>query len=157
MVNNNIVNNNALSIAVEQQAFFMNMALRESVKAIPACLPNPPVGCVLVKKNYVIATGYTREPGGNHAEADALSKVSGLLEDVSAFVTLEPCSFHGLTPSCAKSLINRKINAVYIALIDPDPRNSGRGIALLEEAGIAIVKNVLSIATAKFLLPYLYK
>ena len=109
----------------------MSVALAASKLALPHCLPNPPVGCVLVKNDQVLATGYTREPGANHAEADALAQYAHSLEQVAAFVTLEPCSFFGRTPSCTKTLIARNINTVYIALADPDPRNSGAGCLLL--------------------------
>ena len=117
---------------------FMRAALTEGRKALPDCLPNPPVGCVLVKGEQIIASGYTRVPGQQHAEAMALSKVSGNLSDVSAYVTLEPCSFFGRTPSCAKALIDRGISRVFVATLDPDPRNSGAGIKLLESAGIVV-------------------
>ena len=82
----------------QQQSEFMYLALIEGRKALPDCLPNPPVGCVLVRDGCVIAKGYTNPPGKNHAEAMALSLLPGPLTDVTAFVTLEPCSFHGRTP-----------------------------------------------------------
>jgi pyrimidine deaminase RibD-like protein len=69
-------------------------ALSEGRKALPDCRPNPPVGCVLVRDDRIIARGYTQPPGAYHAEAMALSDVSGDLDDVTAVVTLEPCSYH---------------------------------------------------------------
>lgn len=117
---------------------FMRLALLEGRKALPACLPNPPVGCVLVKDSRVIASGFTQPPGQHHAEAMALSQVSGDLSDVIAFVSLEPCSFHGRTPSCAKALVARGIKRVYVATLDPDPRNSGAGIEILKAAGVVV-------------------
>ncbi|MFZ3088891.1 MAG: bifunctional diaminohydroxyphosphoribosylaminopyrimidine deaminase/5-amino-6-(5-phosphoribosylamino)uracil reductase RibD [Methylotenera sp.] len=117
---------------------FMHLALLEGRKALPACLPNPPVGCVLVKNARVIASGFTQPPGQHHAEAMALSQVSGDLSDVIAFVSLEPCSFHGRTPSCAKALVARGIKRVYVATLDPDPRNSGAGIEILKAAGVVV-------------------
>ncbi|MBL3824283.1 bifunctional diaminohydroxyphosphoribosylaminopyrimidine deaminase/5-amino-6-(5-phosphoribosylamino)uracil reductase RibD [Marinobacter sp. MW3] len=106
----------------------MALALSESQKALPHCLPNPPVGCVLVKDDVVVSTGYTRAPGRYHAEADALANYAGSFSDLTAYVTLEPCSFHGRTPSCADALITKGINRVVVALIDPDPRNNGASI-----------------------------
>jgi pyrimidine deaminase RibD-like protein len=117
---------------------FMRTALKEGRRALPGCLPNPPVGCVLVRGEQTIACGYTQSPGQPHAEAMALSQVSGDLSDVSAYVTLGPCSFHGRTPSCAKALIDRAIGRVFVATLDPDPRNSGAGIKLLESAAIIV-------------------
>ena len=134
---------------------FMRAALKEGRKALPDCLPNPPVGCVLVRADRIIASGYTQMPGQLHAEAMALSQVSGDLSDVSAYVTLEPCSFHGRTPSCAMALIDRGIGRVFVATLDPDPRNSGAGIKLLESAGIVVEIGMLEKEALKDLGPYL--
>lgn len=136
---------------------FMSEALEQSRNALPACFPNPPVGCVLVKDEVVISRGHTKEPGKNHAEADALENYSGSLENVSAYVTLEPCSFHGRTPSCAESLIKRNIGHVYVAIQDPDTRNSGKGIAMLKNAGITVTENIMAEPVLEFLAPYLNK
>lgn len=122
---------------------FMRLALAEGRKALPACLPNPPVGCVLVRHGQVIASGFTQPPGQHHAEAMAVSRVSGDLSDVTAYVTLEPCSFHGRTPSCAKGLVARGIGRVVVAMLDPDVRNAGAGIAILQAAGVRVEVGVL--------------
>jgi pyrimidine deaminase RibD-like protein len=134
---------------------FMRAALKEGRKALPDCLPNPPVGCVLVKGDQIIASGHIQLPGQQHAEAMALSKVSGNLSDVSAYVTLEPCSFYGRTPSCAKALIDRGIGQVFVATLDPEPRNSGAGIKLLESAGIMVEIGMLEKEALEELGPYL--
>ncbi len=136
---------------------FMREALREGHKALPRCLPNPPVGCVLVKDGAIIARGYTNPPGSYHAEAMALHHVTGELSDVMAFVTLEPCSFYGRTPSCAKALVARKIKAVFVALIDPHPKNQGRGIRILEAAGIPVTIGVMWQEAQNDLASYLYQ
>src|SRR4051812_40296985 len=94
----------ACAMDEESQRRFMSLALAEGRKALPDCIPNPPVGCVLVRDGRVVASGYTNRPGQPHAEAMALSQLAGLLSDVTAFVTLEPCSFRGRTPSCALEL-----------------------------------------------------
>ena len=135
----------------------MREALKEGRKALPACLPNPPVGCVLVQSGAVIARGHTNPPGHLHAEAMALSQVSGDLHEVTAFVTLEPCSFYGRTPSCAMALIARNIAQVVVALIDPHPRNQGRGLQMLEQAGILVTLGVLQAEAATDLSAYLWK
>ncbi len=121
----------------------MTAALAEGRKALPACLPNPPVGCVLVRAGEIIAQGHTNPPGQFHAEAMALAQVDGSLGNVTAFVTLEPCAFHGRTPSCAQALVQREIRDVFVALIDPHPRNSGRGIRILQDAGISVQVGLL--------------
>lgn len=139
----------------ELSAEYMQLALLEGRKALPACLPNPPVGCVLVENSQVIATGFTQPPGQHHAEAMALAQVSGDLSKVIAFVTLEPCSFHGRTPSCAKALVARGIRRIYVATLDPDPRNSGAGIQILRAGGVEVSVGTLEEQVLKDLGPYL--
>ena len=135
---------------------FMREALAEGRKALPACQPNPPVGCVLVRGTTVVARGHTQPPFQPHAEPMALRTLEGDLDDVIAFVTLEPCSFHQRTPSCAKEMIARRIGSVYVATLDPHPRNSGAGIALLQAAGMQVVVGLLEAEARAELGPYLY-
>jgi pyrimidine deaminase RibD-like protein len=142
-------------VDTELQTKYMNIALQESKRAFPRCLPNPPVGCVLVKDDTIVSRGFTQEPGAHHAEADALIKYTGSLKYISAFVTLEPCSFFGRTPSCAQALIDRNITKVFVAMTDPDPRNSGRGIAMLRAADIEVIEGVLLQQVSEFLSPFL--
>ena len=61
---------------------FMQAALLEGRKALPLCLPNPPVGCVPIKDGEIIARGHTQPPGMNHAEAMALAQISGDLAPI---------------------------------------------------------------------------
>jgi pyrimidine deaminase RibD-like protein len=140
----------------EQQLEFMRVALNESKRALPGCVPNPPVGCALVRNGVVVATGFTQPPYQPHAEPMALAQLEGDLPDVTAYVTLEPCSFHQRTPSCAKGMIARRIGAVFVAMIDPHPRNQGRGIEMLREAGIPVEAGLLVDEVKAFLGPYLH-
>jgi pyrimidine deaminase RibD-like protein len=86
----------------------------------------------------------------------ALAQVSGTLENVVALVTLEPCAFHQRTPSCAMEMIARRVGAVYVGIIDPHPRNQGRGIAMLRDAGISVVTDFLADEVRPELAPYLH-
>ncbi len=135
---------------------FMSEALAEGRKALPGCLPNPPVGCVLVRDGRIVARGFTQPPYQPHAEPMALRELSGDLPDVTAFVTLEPCAFHQRTPSCAKELIARRIGAVYVAMVDPHPRNSGAGIQMLRDAGITVVTGIHEDEARHDMGPYLH-
>jgi len=144
------------TITSDDHLSYMRIALEESKRALPACKPNPPVGCALVKDGAVVATGFTQAPYQPHAEPMALAQLQGELQDVVAYVTLEPCSFHQRTPSCAKELIARRIGAVYVAILDPHPRNQGRGIAMLRDAGIHVVVGVLADEVDAFLRPHLH-
>nr|WP_089936021.1 bifunctional diaminohydroxyphosphoribosylaminopyrimidine deaminase/5-amino-6-(5-phosphoribosylamino)uracil reductase RibD [Candidatus Entotheonella palauensis] len=134
----------------------MREAMYEGRKALPQCQPNPPVGCVLVREGVIIARGYTNTPGCDHAEAMALRQVHGDLRDASAFVTLEPCSFHGRTPSCAKALVQRRIGRVFVGILDPHPRNQGAGIDILRAAGIPVLTGILEDEVRHDLAPYLF-
>jgi pyrimidine deaminase RibD-like protein len=140
----------------EQLRAFMRAAIEEGRKALPGCLPNPPVGCVLVRAGVVIARGHTQPPYQPHAEPMALSQVDGDLQDVAAFVTLEPCSFHQKTPACAETLIARRVGRVYAATLDPHPRNQGRGLEMLRAAGIEVSLGLLEQEARADLAPYLH-
>ena len=76
--------------------FFMETALEHSKKSLPDCEPNPPVGCVIVLDNKIIAKGFTQKPGQAHAEVNALEEIKDktILEQATIYVTLEPCSFN---------------------------------------------------------------
>ncbi|RZO56344.1 MAG: riboflavin-specific deaminase [Sandaracinaceae bacterium] len=121
----------------------MRDALLEGRRALPACRPNPPVGCVLVRGGAIVARGHTQPPYQPHAEPMALAQVEGPLGDVTAFVTLEPCAFHQRTPSCAKELIRRGVGRVVVAMLDPHPKNRGRGVEMLRDAGVEVTTGVL--------------
>ncbi|UUW18431.1 bifunctional diaminohydroxyphosphoribosylaminopyrimidine deaminase/5-amino-6-(5-phosphoribosylamino)uracil reductase RibD [Serratia ureilytica] len=138
------------------KAWIMQEALRCARQALPDCLPNPPVGSILVKQDRIVTQGYTRAPGHSHAEADVLSQVEGTLEEYELYVILEPCSFHGRTPSCAQAIVERRVGKVYVGILDPHPRNRGAGIALLEQAGIPVALGLLAEPIAAWLSPYLY-
>ena len=140
-----------------QKEQFMRLALDESRRALPDCRPNPPVGCVLVRAGAVVAKGFTQAPGLDHAEAMALRLYDGALEDVAVFATLEPCSFVGRTPSCARTLVERGVRQVYVALVDPHPKNRGAGIEILRAAGVEVEAGVLQDQVAAFLAPYLIR
>ena len=140
---------------------YMLQALEASRQALPGCQPNPPVGCVLVRNDKVVSVGYTQKVGGNHAEVEALngydSETDGEMEGVTAYVTLEPCSFVGRTPACAKTLVTCGIKKVVVAMLDPDPRNAGRGIDTLKEGGVEVEIGLCGEEASAFLSPYLGK
>ncbi|EGU42356.1 MULTISPECIES: bifunctional diaminohydroxyphosphoribosylaminopyrimidine deaminase/5-amino-6-(5-phosphoribosylamino)uracil reductase RibD [Vibrio] len=136
---------------------YMLQALEASRQALPDCQPNPPVGCVLVKSDKVVSVGYTQKVGGNHAEVEALNHYDGDMEGVTAYVTLEPCSFVGRTPACANTLVEAGVKHVVVAMLDPDPRNNGRGVAILESHGVKVDMGLCQAQASAFLTPYLGK
>ncbi|MDA9556662.1 bifunctional diaminohydroxyphosphoribosylaminopyrimidine deaminase/5-amino-6-(5-phosphoribosylamino)uracil reductase RibD [Vibrio sp.] len=138
-------------------AEYMLRALHISKKALPDCVPNPPVGCVLVKNGEVVSEGVTQTIGGNHAEVQALNAYDGTMDGVIAYVTLEPCSFVGRTPACANTLVASGIKHVIVSLLDPDTRNSGEGIRILEQSGIKVDVGLCHKEVCDFLEQYLGK
>ena len=136
---------------------YMLQALEASRQALPNCQPNPPVGCVLVKNDKVVSVGYTQKVGGNHAEVEALNGYDSETDGVTAYVTLEPCSFVGRTPACANTLVKAGVKHVVVAMLDPDPRNNGRGVAILESHGVKVDVGLCQEQVSAFLTPYLGK
>jgi transcriptional regulator NrdR len=131
------------------------LALSLGARGLGRVWPNPAVGCVMVKDGRVVGRGWTQPGGRPHAEAHALAQARDAARGATAYVTLEPCSHHGQTPPCAGALIDAGVARVVMALGDPDPRVNGQGIALLRDAGIAVVTGVLEgaarVAQAGFL------
>lgn len=117
---------------------WMRRAISEAWKARGRTAPNPPVGCVIVKHGKCIATGHTQPGGRPHAETTALANAHGNVEGATAYVTLEPCSHYGKTPSCANALLKAGIARCVIAESDPDPRVNGRGVKLLLAGGVRV-------------------
>ena len=107
--------------------------------------PNPLVGCVVLDKDgNEISTGYHQKYGENHAERDALLKLTnGEEKGGTLIVNLEPCSHYGKTPPCADLIIERGIKKVVIGMRDVNPIVAGNGIRKLKNAGIEVVENVL--------------
>jgi diaminohydroxyphosphoribosylaminopyrimidine deaminase/5-amino-6-(5-phosphoribosylamino)uracil reductase len=116
----------------------MALALAEARRARGTTSPNPAVGAVLVKDGQIIARGYTRPPGGPHAEIVALQAAGPRARGATLYVTLEPCNVHGRTGPCTTAIIEAGVAAVHCAIIDPDPRVRGRGIAELRAAGVHV-------------------
>lgn len=117
----------------------MRVALGLARRGLGRTWPNPAVGCVIVQAGQVVGRGWTQPGGRPHAETEALQRAGKLAQGATVYVTLEPCAHHGKTPPCAEALIKAEIARVIVAIEDPDPRVSGRGIELLEEAGIEVL------------------
>lgn len=107
--------------------------------------PNPLVGCVVLDKDgNEISTGFHHKYGENHAERDALLKLTkGEEKGGTLIVNLEPCSHHGKTLPCADLIIERGLKRVVIGMQDVNPIVAGNGIKKLKNAGIEVVEHVL--------------
>ena len=123
----------------------MQHALRLAGRGLGRVAPNPSVGCVIVSRDdRTLGRGRTADGGRPHAEAVALAQAGKAARGATAYVTLEPCAHHGQTPPCARALIEAGVARVIASMEDPDPRVSGRGFAVLREAGIEVTTGLLA-------------
>ncbi|SFI86994.1 diaminohydroxyphosphoribosylaminopyrimidine deaminase [Jannaschia pohangensis] len=122
----------------------MAAALGLAARGLGRVWPNPAVGCVIERDGIVLGRGRTANGGRPHAETLALAQAGTAARGATAYVTLEPCAHHGLTPPCADALVAAGLARVVIARRDPDPRVDGGGIALLRAAGVDVVEGVLA-------------
>jgi len=122
----------------------MGEALALGMSAVGRSAPNPNVGCVVVSPGgRIVGRGATAAGGRPHAEAVALDKAGKRAKGATVYVTLEPCvhaSERG--PACTDLLLAAEPARIVVALKDPDPRTSGKGIARLRKAGIAVTLGV---------------
>jgi diaminohydroxyphosphoribosylaminopyrimidine deaminase/5-amino-6-(5-phosphoribosylamino)uracil reductase len=132
----------------DEDAGFMEEAIRLSHLHRGQTSTNPSVGCVIVRDDgngpVIVGSAVTAIGGRPHAETQALTNAGDKAKGATAYVTLEPCSHHGKTPPCTDALIASGIGRVVISVLDPDERVSGTGVALLREAGIAVTLGILS-------------
>ena len=123
---------------------FMRQALDEARKGAGFTSPNPAVGAILVERARILARGYHRQAGADHAEVDCLRKISGPVPPGAIlYVTLEPCSTRGRTAPCVDYIIERGVRRVMIGAVDPNPKHRGRAIEMLHRAGIEVSTGVL--------------
>ena len=116
----------------------MALALKLSKKGRASVGANPMVGCVITRDGKIIAQDYHRKYGDAHAEVNALDQINHQAKDTKIYVTIEPCSHQGKTPPCTTSLLKSGVKKVVIAMPDPNPLVSGKGIKLLKEKGIEV-------------------
>ena len=105
--------------------------------------PNPMVGEVIVKNGRIIGKGYHKKCGELHAERNAIASLTESAEGATIYVTLEPCCHYGKTPPCTEAIIEQKIKRVVIGSRDPNPKVSGKGIKMLQEAGIEVIEDFM--------------
>jgi diaminohydroxyphosphoribosylaminopyrimidine deaminase/5-amino-6-(5-phosphoribosylamino)uracil reductase len=118
---------------------FMRRAIALGEGALGKTSPNPSVGCVIVRDGRIVGEGATQPPGEAHAEIVALRAAGAGAEGGDVYVTLEPHAHQGRTPPCTDALIAAGVRSVHVALIDPSPDVSGRGVEQLRGAGIEVV------------------
>jgi diaminohydroxyphosphoribosylaminopyrimidine deaminase / 5-amino-6-(5-phosphoribosylamino)uracil reductase len=137
---------NSKSIELNSHEYFMNRCLELAFQGSGWAQPNPLVGSVIVHNQQIIAEGYHRKFGENHAERMAILSLENkdILKDCTLYVSLEPCSHFGKTPPCSDLIIEYQIPKVVVGMLDPNPIVNGNGIKRLKEHGIEVVENLLT-------------
>lgn len=105
--------------------------------------PNPRVGCVIAQGDRIVGEGWHRKSGEAHAEPLALNAAGSAAQGATAYVTLEPHSYHGRTPPCTEALIRAGVKRVFCGALDPNPKVHGEGVRQLQAAGIEVRNGLL--------------
>ncbi len=127
---------------INQDDDYFRLALEQAHFASGTTHPNPSVGAVIVHEGQLLR-GFTEAPGGMHAEKQAIHHAKTDLKGATLYVTLEPCCHTGRTPPCTDAIIKAGISRVVYGVRDPNPLVAGKGLLLLEAAGIKVeqIKN----------------
>jgi diaminohydroxyphosphoribosylaminopyrimidine deaminase/5-amino-6-(5-phosphoribosylamino)uracil reductase len=127
-----------VSAARARDERLMRRALELAARGLGETNPNPVVGCVVARRDRIVGEGYHRRAGGPHAEVLALRQAGARARGATLYVTLEPCAHRGRTPPCAPLVAEAGLARVVVAIRDPDPRVSGRGLGRLRRAGVRV-------------------
>nr|WP_315989079.1 bifunctional diaminohydroxyphosphoribosylaminopyrimidine deaminase/5-amino-6-(5-phosphoribosylamino)uracil reductase RibD [Desulforamulus aquiferis] len=130
-------------LELDQDKYYMQMALDLAASARGRTSPNPMVGSVIVKDGEIVGKGYHARAGSAHAEVVALADAGDRAKSATVYVTLEPCCHHGRTGPCTEALLKAGVKKVVVAMKDPNPLVAGKGISILEQAGVTVVSGVL--------------
>jgi diaminohydroxyphosphoribosylaminopyrimidine deaminase/5-amino-6-(5-phosphoribosylamino)uracil reductase len=161
--------------------FYMNLAIDEAWKYQLLTLPNPAVGCVIVKEGKILAIEAHKCAGYAHAEVEAIRSAflsqnpnsplkdiqdsleihkyiakhhDGFFNDCEFFVTLEPCNHYGKTPACAILLEIVQPKRVVIASLDSNKQAAG-GYERLEKNSISLKVGVCEERAKELLFPFI--
>ncbi len=159
----------------------MSQAIKKAWEYQLLTYPNPAVGALILYNNEIVALEAHQKAGGSHAEVLALisayetiskkkiefnrfnahqahkflySLPKGFFSNCIVYITLEPCSHKGKTPSCASLLAELKPKKVVIATLDPIEGHNG-GVERLKEHGIAVKVGVCEKEAKDLIEPFL--
>lgn len=124
--------------------YYMARALRLAERGLWSTAPNPRVGCVIVRDGEIVGEGWHQVAGEPHAEIHALQMAKEKAQGATCYVTLEPCCHHGRTPPCTEALLKAGVTRVVVAMTDPNPLVSSKGIEQLLKAGVVVDTGILS-------------
>ncbi len=122
---------------------YMARALQLARRGLYTTQPNPRVGCVIVRDGQIVGEGWHERAGAPHAEVNALRMAGEAARGADVYVTLEPCSHYGRTPPCANALVQADVARVIAAMVDPNPLVAGKGLQILQQAGITTASGLL--------------
>jgi len=142
---------------METDDFFMEMAVALGERGRLLSPPNPWVGSLVVREGEIVGSGYTQPPGCSHAEVMALEQAGSRACGATLYATLEPCSHWGRTPPCVEAIMAAGVARVVVAMVDPDSKVAGAGIAALRQANIPTDVGIGASAAQRSLEPYLYQ
>ena len=136
------------SVSMEVHEGWMRRCVELAKRGYGLVSPNPMVGAVLVRDGVVLAEGWHAVFGGPHAERMLFEgleadKQNKNFSDCILYVSLEPCAHFGKTPPCANLILEKGVGHVVVGVLDPNPLVSGKGVALLRAAGVAVMVGVL--------------
>ncbi len=124
---------------------YMTRALQLAEQGLYTTMPNPRVGCVIVKDGKIIGEGAHLKAGEPHAEIFAILQAGVQTEGATAYITLEPCSHTGRTPPCSQAIVDAGIAKVIIAMQDPNPLVAGSGLAHLQSHNIEVASGLMQV------------
>ena len=144
---------------MDDGAGFMRRALELAESGRHRVMPNPMVGCVLVRDGEIVAEGWHDHIGGLHAEQMAIADAEArgvATQGTTAYVTLEPCNHFGRTPPCTESLLWAGVGRVVIGAMDPNPTVRGGGAEALRQEGVGVGVGVLEAECERQMSPFMH-
>jgi diaminohydroxyphosphoribosylaminopyrimidine deaminase / 5-amino-6-(5-phosphoribosylamino)uracil reductase len=142
-------------LAEDEDVHWMRRALDEAIRGRGRAEPNPLVGSVVTRNGELVGVGYHEQFGGPHAEVMALQNAGPAAAGATLYVTLEPCCHYGKTPPCTQAILAAGISRVVVAMRDPFPQVSGRGLETLRAAGLDVETGCLANRARLLNAPYL--
>jgi diaminohydroxyphosphoribosylaminopyrimidine deaminase/5-amino-6-(5-phosphoribosylamino)uracil reductase len=135
--------------------FFMQRALALAERGRGHVEPNPLVGAVVVRDGQVVGEGWHQCYGQAHAEVNALTAAGEAARGATLYVTLEPCCHQGKTPPCTDAVLRSGVRRVVVGMADPFPQVAGKGLQILQNAGLAVITGICESEARQLNAPYL--
>ncbi len=158
--------------------FYMQLALDKAWEYQGLTYPNPAVGAVVTLEGNILSIEAHQKAGSSHAEVLALLSAYETLSNQSInfdpydsrkahtflltlpkdffsectiYVTLEPCSHEGKTPSCASLLQTLALRRVVIGTEDPIEGHGG-GMKQLKNVSVGVLEKACQSLIEPFLI-----